>query len=81
MEDEGVAGLRVADQPPHMRAHVVAGGPLGRVVLVVGQHCDVLLLEAEAGLQQVLHALGVVDAAVECVVSPPAPPMMPLSTP
>lgn len=43
-----------------------------RVALVVCQHHDVCLSEAQPCGQQILHALGVVDAALQLIWASPA---------
>ena len=62
MEEEGVAGARVADEPIDVR-HDVAPRRLGAALAVVAQHADVGV--AELVLEQILDADRVVAAARE----------------
>ena len=53
--------------------HVGACGPGLRVVLAVCQHHNVCFSEAQPGREQVFHAVGIIDAALQLVGAPPAP--------
>lgn len=64
MEEEGVSRLGGARQHLHVLQHVLAGGHHGRVV--IPEHCDVLLLEAQPGGEEVLDALSIGNAALQC---------------
>ena len=51
--------------------HVTACGPGLWVVLIISQHCNVRVLETQSGCQQVLHAVSIIDAALEFVLTSP----------
>ena len=72
MEEQGVSWLATGYEPLEALHHVLAGGPLVEVGVVVQQHAHALLAEAKLGGQQEGHAVGIIDAAVQCTVGAPA---------
>lgn len=65
MEEEGIIGLCVGDEPVHSVLHILLGGNLARILLVVRQDHHVLPLIAVTFVQEPRHIVHIVDAAAQ----------------
>lgn len=72
MEEERVPWSQVPDKHLHLVNHVGSSWPPLRIGLVVCEQHDVVVLEAKPGLQQVTHAQGIIDAAIQGKPGAPA---------
>lgn len=68
VEEEGIARLASCNEPPESLHHVLPCGSFIEVWVVIQQHAHVLLTEAKLGGEKVGHAVGVVDAPIQCTV-------------
>lgn len=63
MEEEGVVGLGILDQPMHRAQDVCLGRLAHGILLIIGQDDHVLPRVAEVAIEVSRHVLDVIDAA------------------